>query len=102
MNSQLAKKLKKSSCLQAKDKLALILRQSLGKSVFDPFSLNLSPYALPSNPFGIHRFTPNIKLGYGDALKEGYSRQAHSKGRKLRTNISVSYTHLTLPTICSV
>lgn len=80
MKSQLAKKLKKSSYLPAKDKLALMLRQSLGKNAFDPFSLSSSPYALPSNSFGIYKF--------GDALKEGYSRQVHSKGRKLRTNIS--------------
>jgi len=76
------KKLKKQHHIMTKDKLTMMLRQSLGKNVFDHFSLQLSPYAFPFNPFDTRKFH------YKEVFKDNYSRQLHSKGRKLRVNIS--------------
>ena len=45
--------------------------------------------------------SPNRSLG-AKILSSSFHQKSNLKVDKLKTNISVSYTHLTLPTICSV
>eukprot|EP00975_Prorocentrum_lima_P000071 17169-Prorocentrum_lima.AAC.1 len=48
------------------------------------------------------RFLPPFRRGWGISTLNGVSRRRRRRGASPPSSATVSYTHLTLPTICSV